>query len=219
MQTEEKRLWDKREYFKELIVTIRINKKVVENNLTRQEVSRDLMICMFSIHGISGGKEDTASDPGQDVYLRSCHFLLFFRLLWVVFSSILCWGIRSAPWEYAFCGVSTAPSSVPTTPTGQTFKADFEMLKRPVSPVLCLRRESGTNSSYMETSCEFVLCCQHMFSPHKCPQILLTQGMWAALTFPFQTHVEQTVASPRLKPGLSSHKCTQQTMCLTLASP
>ena len=32
---------------------------------------------------MSGGKADTAPDPGQDNYLRSCHFLLFFLLLCV----------------------------------------------------------------------------------------------------------------------------------------
>ena len=33
--------------------------------------------------GMSGGKADTAPHPGQDNYLRSCHFLLFFLLLCV----------------------------------------------------------------------------------------------------------------------------------------
>ena len=32
---------------------------------------------------MSGGKADTAPHPGQDNYLRSCHFLLFFLLLCV----------------------------------------------------------------------------------------------------------------------------------------
>lgn len=50
---------------------------------------REFMILTFSIHGISGGKADTDSNLGQDGYLRSCHFLLFFLQLWVTFSSVL----------------------------------------------------------------------------------------------------------------------------------
>ena len=57
---------------------------------------REFMILTFSIHGISGGKADTDSNLGQDGYLRSCHFLLFFLQLCVTFSSVLCGGITSA---------------------------------------------------------------------------------------------------------------------------
>ena len=126
------------------ITRIKGKKNQVENNLTRQEIRRELMIWTFSIHGISGGKGDTASKPGQGIqlvtmfsptlatpltvacqtplsvgfprqeYWRGLPFpspghlpdpgikprspaylpemLLFFLLLRVLFSSILCWG-------------------------------------------------------------------------------------------------------------------------------
>ena len=78
--------------------------------------------------------------------LRSCHFLLFFLLLWVVFSSIYV--------EETHQHLENIPSKVSThlphqlLPTSRTFKVDFEMLKRPISPILCLRRNTGITSSW-----------------------------------------------------------------------
>ena len=122
MQTVGKRLWNTGEkYCKELTDYHKKekNKQLKTTLLGRNIRSRKWKVCRYSIHDISGEKADTASDPEQDVYLRSCHFLLFFLLLWVVFSSILCWEITSVSWEYVFNGISTTPSPVPTISTGK----------------------------------------------------------------------------------------------------
>ena len=49
-----------------------------------------------------------------------------------------------------------------------------------------------------------------LLSSYKVPQILLTWGVWAALTCPFKAHAEQNLLPLLgLKPGLSSHKWTR----------
>ena len=85
--------------------------------------------------GISGGKPDTAPDLEQKEYLRSCHFLLFFLLL------CLLWG----------CHVANTPlhlEKIPSKASAQLFNCnyftyrqkDLEKLKRPTSPVLSQER-------------------------------------------------------------------------------
>ena len=93
---------------------------IVENHLTRQEYQkkRNKKCVWFQSRAFKEEKADTASHLDQDIYLRSCHFLLFFLLPWVVFSSRLWVRITSALWDYTFKGVCTVPSPAPNTPTG-----------------------------------------------------------------------------------------------------
>ena len=62
-----------------------------------------------------------------------------------------------------------------------------------------------------------------LLSSYKVPQILLTWGVWAALTCPFKAHAEQNLLPLLgLKPGLSSHKWTRShilNLGLPLESP
>ena len=78
---------------------------------------------------------------------------------------------------------------------------------RPTNSVLFLRRVSRTTSSYFETKlwvCSLLFT--HVLSPYRCPEILLTQGMWAALICPFQAHVEKNLLPLLgLKHGLQLH--------------
>lgn len=87
--------------------------------------------------------------------------------------------------------------------------------KRPPSPALCLRRESGPVSSYEETTHEFLLPRLHMSAPptdtHKTCN---SMGVVAALTCPLQTHLRQTPLPPLgPKPAVSSVKCTWEPSC------
>ena len=111
----------------------------------------------------------------------------------------ICWGMTSASWDYGLNGVSTAPSPLSTTPTSQTFKAQLEKAIRPVSPLLCLRRDSGKNRSDMETK---VWVRLHVFSLHKCPETLQA-GYMGCTGVPLQACVEQTIASFWSRPQLS----------------
>ena len=133
---------------------------------------REFMILTFSIHGISGGKADTDSNLGQDGYLRSCHFLLFFLQLWVTFSSVLCGGITSASWESTIIGKSSLPCAHHTHKLyfqGQLWNVEKAKLSR-----LCLRKDSGTVPSYKENKVRLFLLGYMCSSPYRCPNIRLT---------------------------------------------
>ena len=54
---------------------------------------------------------------------------------------------------------------------------DLEKLKKPTSPVLCFRRDSGTVTSYLETSLWTYFLI--VLSPQRAPNPLLTQTTWA----------------------------------------
>ena len=105
---------------------IKIKEKTVFNSWkpphqARISETENLKCVCFQSRAFKEEKTDTASllDLDQDIYLRSCHFLLFFLLPWVVFSSRLWVRITSASWDYTFRGVSTAPSPAPNIPTGR----------------------------------------------------------------------------------------------------
>ena len=189
--------------------------------LGRNIRSRKWNVCRFSIHDISGGKADTASDPGQDIYLRNCHFVLFFLLLLVIFSLISRWGITSASWEYAFNGISTAPSRVPTIPTG----------KRPWNAEMPTFRKREIQEQWAPAwrpNCELFLSCLHVLSPHTDAQKLcysLEQVGYTAPLLPTPCRADAD-ASPRAKgpkTGSNSHQGTQAALVLkpglTLESP
>lgn len=78
-------------------------------------------------------------------------------------------------------------------------RKDLERLKTPPYPDLFLRRHSGKISCYMETTLRiyYSFLFTGVLSSYRCQEILLTQGIWATLTFPCQTHViGKFVASP-----------------------
>ena len=62
--------------------------KMITSTPGRKIRSRELKVCRFSVQAFQEEKQ-TAPDPGQDNYLRSCHFLLFFLLLCVFSGDIM----------------------------------------------------------------------------------------------------------------------------------
>lgn len=61
-----------------------------------------------------------------------------------------------------------------------------------------------------DQSINLLLLLSTLLSSYKVPQILLTRGVWAALTCPFKAHAEQNLLPLLgLKPGLRSHKWTR----------
>ena len=117
------------------------------------------------------------------MYLRSCHFLLFF-LLFCFYSGDVMQGtylciLRKYLQRY--------PHSSLTCNYFTYRQKELEKLKRPTSPALCLRRDSGTVTSYLETSLwtSFLIVA----SSERVPNTLLTQ---CELTdFPIQFQLDQ----------------------------
>ena len=183
---------------------IKIKKQylIVENHLTRQEYQKKRI------------KELYVFNPGHLRRNKQTQPLTWIRTFtWEAaisssssccpgsFSHQDCGGITSGSWDYTFRGASTAPSPAPSTLTGRrTLKSGkrqplLSFVSGEIQDNQLLRGDQSINLLLLST----------LLSSYKVPQILLTWGVWAALTCPFKALAEQNLLPLLgLKPGLST---------------
>ena len=194
-------------------------KQWITASLVRNSRSRKWKTYKFSIHDISGGKADTASDPGQDTYLRSCHFLLFF-LLCIVFSSML--RTTSVSWKWlqrhphSSCIYLFLPHPKAKEPRNAgLFKRDSGTIS------------SCTGSSFLEIFSlteklwGFPFLSARALPSHRHPQTLLQHRVSGlhrpARLIPCGAATNASPNAKGFKTGSTSHPCTPQPLCLNRA--
>lgn len=186
---------------KELTLTIyeEKKKKWKTASLDRNIRSRKWKAYRFSIHDISGGKADSLW-PGTGHLPVSLPFTPASPPPWIVVSGKAV--LRSHIYILRTYLQKHQHNTFTCSHCIQKWE-DPERLKMPVFPAFCLRRNSGTRSSYRKTKLWFAFFPVCTSSPlSQTPNISApTWSMWAALTCPFQMHAEQILSPPTWTKG------------------
>lgn len=140
-------------------------------------------------------EKQTASDPGQGIYLWASHLPPLLPFHGFVVSGKAVW--RSHIYILRTYLQRHQHNAFTCSNCIQRWE-DPEKLKMPISPAYCLRRNSGTRNSYRKTKPWFAFFPVCTSSPlPQTPNISApTWSMLAALTCPFQMHTEQTLSPP-----------------------